>query len=652
MSIFNGNCGGGGGSSVAGAHASTHGTGGSDQLTPAMISAAPASHTHTPAQVGLPNAESTTNKNQPNGYAGLNASGQIPTALLPSYVDDIVEVANLAALPATGSASVIYVTLDTSKAYRWGGSAYAEIPASPGTTDSVAEGSVNLYFTAARAAAAQVNPDWNATSGKAQIQNKPTLGTASAKDVAATGNATAGQVVLGSDTRLSDPRTPVAHTHPQSEVTGLVDALAPLASVPALARSSASALAALTGYAPSLYVDMLEASALTDGVPPGFTFTRASAGTCFGPDGLLRTVPAGELRHEWSPSSGAYLGALIEESRTNLLVQSSRFDQAPWVAVGTVGFTSASGQAPDGTNTAVTINDNDNLSGRGVVYQAVDVAANTYWYSASVFVKLVTADTVSLQIHCYDTEPVPLIYGVTAAWDGGGDDPNVTVVPGSEATCEAVGGGWYRLAVSGQNGGFSKVRLAFNASLPLTGKGTAMFWGAQLETGSGPAASSYIPTTATAVTRAADVLTRSTAGWLRQGVGTVLCEARLGAGSFPYAWGLLTDKNERIICYRFSGAATPDTPHHLLITAGGATQASMWLAASSRRFTAAYGPNDVIVSSDASPSLQTDDAATVPIVTTLGLGSTGAQFFTNGHVRRFAYFPARLPNAVLQELTR
>ena len=55
--------------------------------------------------------------------------------------------------------------------------------------------------------------DWNASSGKAQILNKPTLGTASAKDVPTSGNANTSQVVMGNDTRLTDARTPSSHTH-------------------------------------------------------------------------------------------------------------------------------------------------------------------------------------------------------------------------------------------------------------------------------------------------------------------------------------------------------------------------------------------------------------------------------------------------------
>ncbi len=89
-----------------------------------------------------------------NGYAGLDGSGKVPAAQLPSFVDDVLEYANLAAFPGTGETGKIYVALDTNKTYRWSGSAYVEISASPGSTDSVTEGSVNLYFTEPRALAA------------------------------------------------------------------------------------------------------------------------------------------------------------------------------------------------------------------------------------------------------------------------------------------------------------------------------------------------------------------------------------------------------------------------------------------------------------------------------------------------------------------
>ena len=71
-----------------------------------------------------------TEKAANNGVATLDATGKVPSSQLPSFVDDVIEAANFAALPAEGEGGKIYVTLDDNKTYRWGGSAYAEISAS------------------------------------------------------------------------------------------------------------------------------------------------------------------------------------------------------------------------------------------------------------------------------------------------------------------------------------------------------------------------------------------------------------------------------------------------------------------------------------------------------------------------------------------
>jgi hypothetical protein len=98
--------------------------------------------------------ENAANKGTANGYASLDSGGKVPSTQLPSYVDDVLEYNNLASFPATGTAGVIYVAQDTNKTYRWSGSTYVEISASPGSTDAVTEGSTNLYYTDARARAA------------------------------------------------------------------------------------------------------------------------------------------------------------------------------------------------------------------------------------------------------------------------------------------------------------------------------------------------------------------------------------------------------------------------------------------------------------------------------------------------------------------
>lgn len=59
-------------------------------------------------------------------YATL-VDGKVPASQLPSYVDDVLEYANLAAFPGNGETGKIYVALDTNKTYRWSGSGYVEI---------------------------------------------------------------------------------------------------------------------------------------------------------------------------------------------------------------------------------------------------------------------------------------------------------------------------------------------------------------------------------------------------------------------------------------------------------------------------------------------------------------------------------------------
>lgn len=128
--------------------------------------------------VALKGKIASSEKGAANGVATLDGTGKIPSAQLPSYVDDVVEYASLGSLPGTGVAGVLYVTLDTNKQYRWAGSSYQVITS--GAVDSVA--------------------------GKTGVI---TLGTAD---------------VVGLDTALSG-KSATGHTHAIADVTGLQTAL-------------------------------------------------------------------------------------------------------------------------------------------------------------------------------------------------------------------------------------------------------------------------------------------------------------------------------------------------------------------------------------------------------------------------------------------
>lgn len=75
-----------------------------------------------------------------NGIAELDSSGKVPSAQLPSYVDDVLEYSYDTDFPSVGETGKIYIATSTNKTYRWSGSVYVEISASLalGTTSSTA----------------------------------------------------------------------------------------------------------------------------------------------------------------------------------------------------------------------------------------------------------------------------------------------------------------------------------------------------------------------------------------------------------------------------------------------------------------------------------------------------------------------------------
>lgn len=57
--------------------------------------------------------------------------GLVPAIYLPSFVDDVLEFADLSSFPAVGEAGKIYIAIDTALDYRWTGSVYSVIGQTP-----------------------------------------------------------------------------------------------------------------------------------------------------------------------------------------------------------------------------------------------------------------------------------------------------------------------------------------------------------------------------------------------------------------------------------------------------------------------------------------------------------------------------------------
>jgi peptidoglycan hydrolase CwlO-like protein len=67
-------------------------------------------------------------KNEPNGIAGLDEEGKIPTSLIPSFIGkEIVEVDSYSSLPTEGESGKIYITTNDNHLYRWENGEYKSL---------------------------------------------------------------------------------------------------------------------------------------------------------------------------------------------------------------------------------------------------------------------------------------------------------------------------------------------------------------------------------------------------------------------------------------------------------------------------------------------------------------------------------------------
>ena len=97
----------------------------------------------------LNNSIPSSEKGANNGVAPLNASGQIDSAYLPAYVDDVLEFESRDAFPTTGESGKIYVdtSVEENNTYRWSGSTYILIAKNTNTTYSISKSGSTITLT-------------------------------------------------------------------------------------------------------------------------------------------------------------------------------------------------------------------------------------------------------------------------------------------------------------------------------------------------------------------------------------------------------------------------------------------------------------------------------------------------------------------------
>jgi hypothetical protein len=243
-----------------------------------------------------------------------------------------------------------------------------------------------------------------------------------------------------------------------------------------------------------------------------FAFTRASSGSRFNSSGTLVLETTNVLRFDYNPATLAIKGMLYEPAATNLRIRSAEIDNASW-SKDNVTITANSVAAPDGNTVAETVTDTttNNVHG-GHTGTIATTAATDYTtshhfkYNSLVFSTLSICEAGSQN-------------GGYAAFNiqTGAVTQSAALTAGTltGATITDIGGGWYRATVTARIASGSTayytvgtanagtfVTEAYGREIHGGTTNAQYWWGSQAEIGA--RATSYIPTTTAAVTRAAD----------------------------------------------------------------------------------------------------------------------------------------------------
>jgi hypothetical protein len=360
-------------------------------------------------------------------------------------------------------------------------------------------------------------------------------------------------------------------------------------------------------------------------------------------------------------SGGSSLGLLIEEARTNLLERSEEFDNAYWTK-NNCTISSNATAAPTGGQTADTLFDTSGSAARSLQKGSVTVTTSTA-YTITAFAK----DAGRRYFHIRSNDNTTNDNGADVVFDlqnglVSGSATARGTWSAASADIASVGSGWYRCRLTTTVATtllFVKFQTSETGSRGADGNAGAYtgditkgihIWGAQLEAGA--FATSYIPTTTAAATRAADsAVVTPISSFYNQSEGTLFAEASSFSSAANASSVALTaggSADERIQL-RVRGSAVS-------IVAAAATSfvsSSADPAANvANKRAAAAKLNDFAVSTNGGAA-ETDTAGDMPSVTHLVAGalSTGLTQPLNGHIRKIAYWPRRLSNSLLQQLT-
>jgi hypothetical protein len=417
---------------------------------------------------------------------------------------------------------------------------------------------------------------------------------------------------------------------------------------------------------PSFQRDFAALKTLDHGTGPAIDFTRASGATYFDVNGVLQTAANDAPRFDHDPANGNSRGLLIEEARTNSL----RNSQAGGAATGTPGTLPTNwgtADTPDSgiTREIVAVGTANGMSyvdfrfsGTATVAAAFGTRSETLTqvvasagqtWTASAYASLAGGSTAGLS-------------SITVSLSERQSDGTFIASTVSGSVAEGLSSSLAIYSVTRTLGASAaRVSQAITVNIP-SGAAidiTLRIAAPQLELGA--FATSYIPTTTAAATRAADsAVVTPISSFYNQLEGTLFAEntfSAMGSSSFVAAFdnntGIGGGSGDEMKLWKWANddnlyAFITDSDN-LVAHAGTTTPVTTSTVC---KYGLAMAVNNFAASFFGSAAATDTDCA-MPTVSHLRIGQSvfiGTRFL-NGHIRKIAYWPKRLTNTLLEQIT-
>jgi hypothetical protein len=340
--------------------------------------------------------------------------------------------------------------------------------------------------------------------------------------------------------------------------------------------------------------------------------------------------------------TGESKGLLIEEQRTNLVTYSEDFSQ--WDRLFNVTVTSNTVVAPDGTLTGDLIIPSTSASEVFVGQESFGHPSSLY--STTFYVKYAGIQWIGLlEASGFGFVYFDILNGVV------GDNRHDGI-----GTITSIGNGWFRCSVFRNTATTSRYVRIFlcdaNGSNYCTASGIKGIyaWGEQLEEGSFP--TSYIKTSGASATRSADnasITGENFSSWYRQDEGSLYCEAAKRDVSYSVVPVSVDGGPSDYIFLNLRSTESFEIKKNNSYQVSNLGFSNVD-AETYHKIIGAYKKDNSAVSLNGIDAL-TDTDCEIPAINRLAIGSISG-VAQNCHIKKLSYYPQRLTNEQLQQLTK